>query len=234
MPQSLDHNISEDDRTLLSLRDRQLRTVFEMALDAIAIADDEGRYLDVNPAACELFGLKKDELLGCCISDFTEPGFNFKQVWQQFQQPEKVRGEFQLVRPDGEIRVVEYAATANFLPHRHLLIIRDITERKRAEIKVQELTRQLEQTQAQLREAVFISFGCVLMVLPIFHTPAKGCERFMAFPQKKCGRMLLKFLVLFTRMISIASVNPFSIPPNILPLGIANIKFVYPMGDCFG
>jgi len=153
MYQSLDDDISEDDRTLLSARDRQLRTVFEMALDAIAIADDEGRYLDVNPAACELFGLKKDELLGCCISDFTEPGFNFKQVWQQFQQPEKVRGEFQLVRPDGEIRVVEYAATANFLPHRHLLIIRDITERKRAEIKVQELTRQLEQTQAQLREA---------------------------------------------------------------------------------
>ncbi|MGB7708739.1 MAG: PAS domain-containing protein [Microcoleus sp.] len=189
---SLDDDRSEDDRTLLSLRDRQLRTVFEMALDAIAIADDEGRYLDVNPAACELFGLEKDELLGCCISDFTEPGFNFQQVWQEFQQPEqdlrsltketgfflrkdalqpadsvknpvsgapcvsateKLRGEFQLVRPDGEIRVVEYAATANFLPHRHLSIMRDITERKRAEIKVQELTRQLEQTQAQLREA---------------------------------------------------------------------------------
>ncbi|MFB8795978.1 MAG: PAS domain-containing protein [Microcoleus sp.] len=189
---SLDDDRSEDDRTLLSLRDRQLRTVFEMALDAIAIADDEGRYLDVNPAACELFGLEKDELLGCCISDFTEPGFNFQQVWQEFQQPEqdlrsltketgfflrkdalqpadsvknpvsgapcvsateKLRGEFQLVRPDGEIRVVEYAATANFLPHRHLSIMRDITERKRAEVKVQELTRQLEQTQAQLREA---------------------------------------------------------------------------------
>ncbi len=73
MYQSLDDDISEDDRTLLSARDRQLRTVFEMALDAIAIADDEGRYLDVNPAACELFGLEKDELLGCCISDFTEP-----------------------------------------------------------------------------------------------------------------------------------------------------------------
>ena len=189
---SLDDDRSEDDRTLLSLRDRQLRTVFEMALDAIAIADDEGRYLDVNPAACELFGLEKDELLGRCISDFTEPGFNFQQLWQEFQQPEqdlrsltketgfflrkdalqpadsvknpvsgapcvsateKVRGEFQLVRPDGEIRVVEYAATANFLPHRHLSVMRDITERKRAEIKVQELTRQLEQTQAQLREA---------------------------------------------------------------------------------
>ncbi len=151
MSESLDHNkplnplMAEDDRTLLSLRDRQLRTVFETVLDAIAIADDEGRYLDVNPAACELFGLKRDELLGRCISNFTEPGTDFKQLWQEFQQPETARGEFTLVRADGDIRVVEYAATANFLPHGHLLAMRDITQRRRAEAQVRELTQQLEQ-----------------------------------------------------------------------------------------
>ena len=151
MSQSLDHNkllnplIGEDDRTLLSLRDRQLRAVFETVLDAIAIVDDEGRYLDVNPAACELFGLERDELFGRCISNFTEPGADFKQLWQEFQHPEKARGEFPLVRADGDIRVVEYAATANFMPHGHLLVMRDITERRRAEAKVRELTQHLEQ-----------------------------------------------------------------------------------------
>jgi len=30
----------------------------------MVITDDDGRYVDVNPAACELFGRSRDELLG--------------------------------------------------------------------------------------------------------------------------------------------------------------------------
>ncbi|MBD3562288.1 PAS domain S-box protein, partial [Planktothrix sp. FACHB-1355] len=149
----LDRPIESEDPTQQSLRDRQLRTLFETALDAIAIVDDRGRYLDVNPAACELFGLQRNELLGRYIYEFAEPGYDFPAVWQQFLQQEKARGEFRLVRTDGEIRIVEYAATANFLPHRHLSVMRDVTERKQAQAQVEELSRQLAQSQAQLQEA---------------------------------------------------------------------------------
>ncbi|MFB2923873.1 PAS domain S-box protein, partial [Aerosakkonema funiforme] len=136
----------ESDSTLLSLRDIQLRTLFETSLDAIAIVDEEGRYLDVNSVGCELFALEKDRLLGCCICEFTEPGFDFQAVWQAFQQQEKIRGELRLVRSDGEFRIVEYAATVNFLPHRHLLVMRDITEYRQTQAQVQELTRQLTES----------------------------------------------------------------------------------------
>ncbi|MEK0182879.1 PAS domain S-box protein, partial [Microcoleus anatoxicus] len=111
---SLNDDMAPNDRPLLSARDTQLRAVLETALDAIAIADDEGRYLDLNPAACKLFGQDTDELLGRSISDFTEHGVDFTQLWQQWRQPETARGEFSLVRADGEIRTVEYAVTANF------------------------------------------------------------------------------------------------------------------------
>jgi two-component system NtrC family sensor kinase len=151
MSQSLDPNRAEDTRSLPSLRDRQLRTLFETTLDAIALVDDQGRYLDVNPAACQLFCLEPDQLLGRCFSEFTEPGYNFQPAWQQFQHSEKMRGEFHLLRANGESRIVEYAVTANFWPHRHLCVMRDLTERKKAEKQVQELTRQLEQTQANQR-----------------------------------------------------------------------------------
>ena len=150
---SLDRAIEAKEPAQQSLRDRQLRILFETALDAIAITDDQGRYLNVNPAACELFGLEKDELLERYICEFAEPGFNFIQIWQEFSQQEKVRGEFRLVRTDGEIRVVEYAATANYLPNCHLLVMRDITQYKKAQAKVEELTDQLTQTQAQQKEA---------------------------------------------------------------------------------
>ncbi|HEY9853815.1 MAG TPA: PAS domain S-box protein [Leptolyngbyaceae cyanobacterium] len=149
----LDPPIESEDPTQQSLRDRQLRMLFEIALDAIAILDDRGRYLDVNPAACQLFGLQRDELLGRCISEFAEPGYDFPAAWQEFLQQEKARGDFRLVRTDGEIRIVEYAATANFLPDRHLSVMRDVTERKQAQAQVEKLTRQLAQTQAKLQEA---------------------------------------------------------------------------------
>ncbi|WP_341733190.1 PAS domain S-box protein [Microcoleus sp. EPA2] len=147
---SLNDDMAPNDRPLLSTRDRPLRAVWESALDAIAIADDEGRYLDVNPATCKLFALDRDELLGHSLRDFTEPGSDFTQLWQQFPQPETARGELCLVRADGQIRTVEYAVTANFLPQRHLLVMRDITACKRAEAQVEALTRQLAQAQLRL------------------------------------------------------------------------------------
>jgi PAS domain S-box-containing protein len=129
----------------LQARDRQLRAFFEGAIDAMLIADDEGRYVDANPAACELLGLCKAEVLGCRICDFAEPHFDFAQAWCSFLEQGRVTGEFCLLRPDGTVREVEYASTANFLPHRHLAVLRDITQRKQAEAENLALRTQLEQ-----------------------------------------------------------------------------------------
>lgn len=123
----------------------QLRALFQGANDAMVIADDEGRYVEANPAACKLFGLSKADLLGRTIGEFAEPGFDFIQAWQDFQASGKETGIFPLLRPDGTIREVEYGATANFMPHRHLSILRDISDvydelrlRKQAELALQQ------------------------------------------------------------------------------------------------
>jgi diguanylate cyclase (GGDEF)-like protein/PAS domain S-box-containing protein len=126
------------------LRDRQLRIFFEEALDAMVICDDAGRYLDANPAACELFGLSRQELLGQSISQFVQ-GDNVADIWHQFQDEERLTGELQIRRADGTVRDVEFAATANFLPHRHLSVLRDITRRKELERSLQQLNQDLEQ-----------------------------------------------------------------------------------------
>lgn len=129
----------------LQARDRQLRAFFEGMIDAMLIADDEGRYIDANPAACELLGLCKADILGCRISDFAEPHFDFAQAWCSFLEQGRVTGEFRLLRPDGTVREVEYASTANFLPHRHLAALRDITEHQQAKAEILALKTQLDQ-----------------------------------------------------------------------------------------
>jgi PAS domain S-box-containing protein len=113
--------------------ERQLRAVYESALDAFLIADDEGRYLSANPAACALLGLPEADLLGRRISDFLEPGFDFETSWQSFLEQGSQRGEIVLTRFDGSVLHADFSAISNVLPGRHLSILRDITDRKRAE-----------------------------------------------------------------------------------------------------
>jgi PAS domain S-box-containing protein len=114
-------------------RDRQLRAIFDEALDAMAVLDDTGRFSDVNPAACQLFGLAKEQLLHRPIVEFADLRADFEQTWNVLREQQHPRGEFRVVRPDGSVRDAEYTAAADLLPGRHLLILRDISERKRLE-----------------------------------------------------------------------------------------------------
>ncbi|HEY9649641.1 MAG TPA: PAS domain S-box protein, partial [Coleofasciculaceae cyanobacterium] len=122
------------------------QAIFSGALDAMLIADDQGNYIDANPAACQLFGRPRAELLGCNVSNFTELGGEFSQVWRNFLEQGRVTGEFRLLRSDGTVRETEFAATANILPHQHLSVLRDVTQRKHVEAQLLTLNAQLEQT----------------------------------------------------------------------------------------
>lgn len=128
-------DVSERKRTEEEAREneKRFRAIFESSLDAMLIADNSGRYIDANPAACELLGLSKAELLTKSVNDIYEPAQQAltEQMWKEFLEKGEQTGEFQIAHPDGQIREVEYGARANFLPGYHLSVLRDITERKR-------------------------------------------------------------------------------------------------------
>lgn len=109
-----------------------LQPVFEKACDAIAVTDDNGCLIEANAAACQLFGLSHQALIGRILADFTDGKFNFAQVRLSVQTNSQQTGELYLLHPDGKRREVEYTLTLNVVPHRHLVILRDITERKEA------------------------------------------------------------------------------------------------------
>ena len=107
-----------------------LRAIFEGARDAILLADDEGRYLEANPAACRIFGVTRQELLSRKISDFTLPDYDVPERWSAFMNDGAQSDLVGLRRPNGSTALLEYKATANVLPGRHLAILRDVTERE--------------------------------------------------------------------------------------------------------
>ena len=113
--------------------ERQFQAVFEGAPDAMVLADDDGRYVNANPAACLLFGLPLGELLGKTLGDFAAPRSIFEAAWAEFRAAGTSRGAFPLARPDGTRREAEFSATADVLPGLHLSVLRDVTERRQSE-----------------------------------------------------------------------------------------------------
>ena len=120
------------------------------ARDAVLVVDDARKFVDANPAACRLLGLALDELIGRRFDDFLdEPGLDLDAAWRAFLEQGEQMGELRMLRADGERHPVEYSATARFVAGRHLAILRDITDRKRAEAERAELRRREQQ---RLRE----------------------------------------------------------------------------------
>jgi two-component system, OmpR family, sensor histidine kinase VicK len=97
-----------------------LQAVFERSREAIAIIDSQNRLVEVNPAACDLFGVPRNKLLGNSIAnwfDFSLDGSIAQVQW----------------RPsDGGSKTIEYSYVKDVLPDYHLLVLRDISHLQRA------------------------------------------------------------------------------------------------------
>jgi PAS domain S-box-containing protein len=128
---------------------QQSEALLAAARDGVIVVDDARTFVDVNPAACRLLGVSAPDLLGRRFDDFLEPGVDLEGAWQIFLRSGEQAGELRVIRPDGEVRHVEYSATARFVAGRHLAILRDIAGRKLAEAERVELQRR---EQLRLRE----------------------------------------------------------------------------------
>lgn len=127
-----------------------LDAIFERALDAILIADDEGRYVKVNPAAERLTGYTSEELGRMTVFDIT-PAPTKEQglaMWREFIRRGTLSGEYPMAHKDGSTVEVEFQAVASIKPGLHLSIVRDVTTRKRAERQLRRLVSLQEATAA--------------------------------------------------------------------------------------
>lgn len=152
--------------------------IFNYALDGIVLTDDRGRFIDANPAVCELLGYPRQALLNLSIGDFI-PGVNKKvgqQLWEEFIRTGQQSGEYILTRGDGLQIPVEYRAVANIQPGVHLSILRDITGRKEAEAKL----RQSEEKFRTIFENAPVMINSVDSA-GRFHLWNKECEKNLGY-----------------------------------------------------
>lgn len=147
--QQLDEYQSSQDRLVES--EERYRQLVESAPDAIVI-HCEGRYVFANPAALRLYGADTAaQLLGREITDFVHP--DSRQVVAErikllYQEHSPVPlCEQQVIRLDGTVVDVEVVG----IPYTHQgkpavqAVLREITERKQAELRIRQLNAELEE-----------------------------------------------------------------------------------------
>ncbi len=142
-------DISERKQILESLErsHRRLQSLFDNALDGIYFLDNDARIVEVNPSLCTLLGYTREELLGTSLWNILSFS-NTKQKenkWAAFLSNGTLNGESTLLCKDQNIVSVECSSATNVLPGLHLMLVHNITERKRIE---EELENQNEELQA--------------------------------------------------------------------------------------
>jgi PAS domain S-box-containing protein len=123
----------KETRGALEARELEFQSMFENALDAILILDGQAKCRDANPSALQLLGVRREQLIGEPIDIFYSDQREFHSMWDRLLAQEHGRGQSEMVGTDGARVFVEFTATADFLPERHMMILRDITQRRRAE-----------------------------------------------------------------------------------------------------
>jgi PAS domain S-box-containing protein len=140
----------------LNATGREFESIFDSTLDAIVILDDQGICREANPAALALFGTQRQELVGYPLRNFSlDAEFSGNRAIP-FLPRDSGHGEARLLRQDGETLVVEYTVKTNYLPERHVAVLRDISSRREAERALRESDERYREMADNIQEVYWM------------------------------------------------------------------------------
>jgi len=140
----------------LQSSEEQYRAIFNASTDALVLWNSELRRVDINPAYERMYGFTRDEVLGKTYPEHLPPEAieERKELVRRTLAGESCHVELASVTKDGRRFYIEVDTTPiRYRGEPHVLsVVRDITERKRAEEERARLEAQLRQ--AQKMEAI--------------------------------------------------------------------------------
>ena len=148
----------------LRISEASYRGLFDAVAEAIYVQDRDGRFIDVNLGAVNMYGYERDHFRGLAPIDLAEPGRNDMEALQlrleRTFQGEPQRFEFWGRRADGSAfpQGMHLTRGTYFGQDVVIAVAVDITERKRAEQEIltgaARLRRALEETVAAMGTVV--------------------------------------------------------------------------------
>lgn len=168
-------NLTKNQNELQESSDR-LQAVFQNAADGIMLVDSQGLLEAINPAGLKIYGYAEDEIIGRGGLSFVSPGqqalLQLAMSHEEFIQTGRIHLEENRMRSDGslfpaELSISEYKLSGQ---RKLLVIVRDITERRRVErIKsefISTVSHELRTPLTAIRGALGLIGGGALGELP--------------------------------------------------------------------
>ena len=141
-----EHKVAEE---TLKESEEKYRTVFATESDALILIDQETlAILDVNDAACRLYGYSKNEMLSMINTDLSDEPAETAKITQAFQEKIKLRYH---KKSNGMVFPVEISASLFMLKNRQVILaaIRDISQRVLADSELAYKNYELQKINAE-------------------------------------------------------------------------------------
>ncbi len=125
----------EEENEMLKFKLLQHENILEGALDAVAIFDENMKFIDVNSAACHMFQLQKKELCRKSLYDFLSliPRNQLHEVMDAIYQGDPSRNELIVKLENGQVKFLEISVRKQAINGYDLAMIKDVSFKKMLE-----------------------------------------------------------------------------------------------------
>ncbi len=124
----------------LKRNEELFKGLFEEAIDAIVLWDQDGRVLKANTSALKIFECTLADLLSKKISDFVYPleSHKFDLVMEQLNRCGAVRDEVLFLMPNNQLKHLEFTSKLHSVDGYNMTIFRNVSERYQMEKELRE------------------------------------------------------------------------------------------------
>lgn len=141
--------------------EKKYRNLFSDSKDAIFMSTHDGRFLDMNPAGLSMLGFTEEELHSNPVADiYANPAdrIKFLEIMKANNVVEDFETDFR--HKDGTIIHVRFSATTHITEDGEIAfqgITKDITQQKKAEVRLLSYMKELERSNRELQRFAYIA-----------------------------------------------------------------------------
>jgi len=204
-------------RELLKHNESKLRSYIDNSPDGVFVVNEEGRYLEVNPAASQITGYSEAELLTLSITDLQPPDSLEKdmQNFQALKQTGHSSDEFQFLHKNSEKRWWSVDGV-KLSETRYIGFVRDITSRKIAEEKINNLLKEKEILLQEVHHRIKNNMNTIKGLLSLQISAEKNPSAIVSL--RDAENRVQSMILLYDKLFCSANYRELSIKDYIQPL----------------